>query len=177
MVFRPISLVVLALTASVALAPVISVIPEVMSPAPAQAASLLKFKYERRTLAHGGAEMPVGTKFFGDFYRFDYGDELSFAMSHGGVVSGNYDSAAVAKIDSLYRGDRVDKVTLVYSDPHGAMYEAQGYLRNRKRNFRTRVLATEGQMWIAASSVKPTAATKYKADVNHYLKTFGFYAD
>lgn len=177
MVFRPVSLVVLALTASIALAPVISVLPDVVSPAPAQAAPLLKFTFERRTLAHGGAEMPVGTKFFGDFYRFDHKDELSFAMSHGGVVSGDPKTKARAKINSLYAGDRIDKVTLIYSDSQGAMYEAQGYIRNRKRNFKTRVLVTEGQMWIAASSVKPTAATKYNADVDHYLKTFGFYAD
>jgi hypothetical protein len=136
------------------------------------------FRYERRTLAHGGAEMPVGTRYYdGGFYRFDHRDELSFVMSYAGSATGDAKKLVLDKIRTLYAGDRIDKITEVFVDPYGAMYEVRGYLPSKKRNFKTRVLVTDGNMWIGASSVKPSRSAKYAPDIAHYLKTFGFYAD
>lgn len=173
MVSRPLSLAGLCLAALISTTPVLSIVIPSSDGASAYAASPSKnFRYERRTLAPAAVDMPLGAKSFSTYYRFDHRDEVSFAMSYVGLAVGGPDAAAEATVRSLYHGDRVDKITRVYSDSFSTVYEAEGYIRNRQRNFKTRVLVHDGHIWVAASSVKPSLSAKYSADIEHYLRSF-----
>jgi hypothetical protein len=130
---------------------------------------------------HGTTQMPEAAKYWNtngtQVYRADLRQE-SYAFSFFyGSTSVPAAQAARERIKELYRGDRVDRITVVESEPRYAHLVAEGSLLARKRTFKTAVIVFEGHHYVLAYSAEPGKYRLFEREREYFLNSFGIYID
>lgn len=151
-------------------------------PSAEAAAAQLRYRFAEVKHYHGTVSMPATAKFSNIngklVYRADLTDE-SYAYSFlTGRSSMPAETQGRQLIASLYKGDRIDRIQVVNSEPGYAKLVVEGYLKNRGRLFKSAIIIFDGsEQYVVAYLVKPNKLKAFARERELYLNSFKLYMD
>lgn len=143
-------------------------------------AARLGYSFKRVRHNGGSVEMPGKPAFQvnSDWssYRSDLRDESYIYSFFRGKSGQSAENAARARIDSIYRGDKISSVQVVEADEDGNYVKlvAEGFKNSTQRNFKAVVLVFQGNHYVLSYSTPPSTYAKYAHEREHFFKSFRF---